>query len=166
MNSKPVRPFKSTIDLDESKRRREENTVSLRRQVRNEHFTKRRIGNDRQVTIEPILSANSLLPPTGELTEEEIKRQADLAEKLKSLPQYLADIQSDDLQRQFNGTQLIRKILSIGLCAQSFVIIRSSRLQSDPLQLKLFFKPISSLVSCNFLDSIISQSCNSKHVGR
>lgn len=115
-SGKPQRPYKSTFDQDESKRRREEATVQLRRQVRIEHSNKRRIGNDRQITVEPILSATSLIPPIGETSEEEIKRQLDLAEKLKNLPQYLADIQSDDLQRQYNGTQLIRKILSIGSC--------------------------------------------------
>mmetsp|Transcript_16124 Transcript_16124/g.31600 ORF Transcript_16124/g.31600 Transcript_16124/m.31600 type:complete len:523 (-) Transcript_16124:143-1711(-) len=93
--NKAQRSFKKGIDAEESRRKREEMTIQLRKQKRDEQVVKRRQANP--------ASPGGTAPP---LT-------IDVQERLKILPQLCQAIGSDDPNQQLDAAIQFRKLLSI-----------------------------------------------------
>lgn len=85
------RVLKKTIDADESRRKREDNNVELRKTAREEQLQKRRL------PMTPIADP----------------RDTSGTPTLSSIPQLLQDVASTDPARQLHGTKQFRKLLSI-----------------------------------------------------
>jgi len=87
----PPRVLKKTIDADESRRKREDLTIELRKQQREEQLQKRRM-------------------PTPQVVDP---RDTSVTPTLSSIPALLQDVASTDGARQLQGTKQFRKLLSI-----------------------------------------------------
>jgi len=85
------RVLKKTIDADESRRKREDLTIELRKQQREEQLQKRRM-------------------PTPQVVDP---RDNSGTPTLSSIPALLQDVASTDGARQLHGTKQFRKLLSI-----------------------------------------------------
>jgi len=93
------RDFKKGIDSDDSRRKREDDRLQLRKKNRKEQLQKRRMGNDKSTVFD-------VANPVG--VEDPV-----LVEKLKELPRIVAGIRSNDPQVQYESVTQIRKMLSI-----------------------------------------------------
>jgi len=95
--NKAQRSFvKKGIDAEESRRKREEMTIQLRKQKRDEQVVKRRQAAPS--------SPGSSAPPGN---------RADIEEKLKMLPQLVVSISSDNPTLQLEAATQFRRLLSI-----------------------------------------------------
>merc|ERR1719510_398080 len=100
MNSRQ-RDFKKGISGEDSRRKREDQRLALRRKDRRETLHKRRTGAGRTVRYDdPVLSSQAATDET------DLKRLVDL-------PQILAGINSQNTQLQYDKVMQIRKMLSI-----------------------------------------------------
>jgi len=86
------RVLKKTIDADESRRKRGENNIELRKTAREEQLQKRRV------------------PMTPQIVDP---RDTSGTPTLSSIPALLQDVASTDGARQLHGTKQFRKLLSI-----------------------------------------------------
>lgn len=102
---------KKGIDSEEARRRREETTVQLRKDKREEQLSKRRQmtgnkGDGSGMTAGGVGGSGGAMQP-GSPSKQEI------ADKLRSLPQLVSNIQSEDPALQLEATTAFRKLLSI-----------------------------------------------------
>lgn len=100
------RQFKQTFDHEETRRRRDEVGVSLRRAVREEFLAKRRNLRDAD---EPLDVASPGFSAAHE------QRLMEVQQRLSALPQRVNDLRSQDQTVVHDSVLHIRKILSIGL---------------------------------------------------
>ncbi|KAI3438906.1 hypothetical protein D9Q98_001320 [Chlorella vulgaris] len=92
------RPVKKGIDLDDARRKREDNIVQLRKDRRDENLQKKRM-------------VSAVVAEGGEL---ESNRGAQAVQhKLESLPAMVQGVWSEDPQAQLDATTQFRKLLSI-----------------------------------------------------
>jgi importin subunit alpha-1 len=102
--NKATRVLKKGIDLEESRAKRAEQTVELRKNKREESIKNRR-------KIEADTNNNNNNQSQKELTPAQ--RNAEIQEKLKVLPKLVSDVNSEDSTRQLEATTQFRKLLSI-----------------------------------------------------
>mmetsp|Transcript_110251 Transcript_110251/g.311026 ORF Transcript_110251/g.311026 Transcript_110251/m.311026 type:complete len:538 (-) Transcript_110251:183-1796(-) len=94
--------FKKGIDEDESRRKREDAAVQLRKQVRDEALQKKRFTDESGQPIDSAMGSGLGAP------------QAQAASStISNLPELTQMLASADPQAQFNATQQFRKILSV-----------------------------------------------------
>lgn len=93
------RDFKTGINSDDSRRKREDSRLQIRKKNRQEQLQKRRMGNNKETVYE----GNNAMGNDDPV----------LAEKLKELPRIVAGIRSNDPQVQYESVTAIRKMLSI-----------------------------------------------------
>ena len=86
------------IDLDEARRKREDNIVQLRKDKRDENLQKKRMTGDMVVPELP----------------DDHHRASSIQQKLEALPMMVEGVMSSDPKVQFEATQMFRKLLSIG----------------------------------------------------
>jgi hypothetical protein len=98
------RPFKAGIDGKQARQRREEVTIELRKNAREEMITKRRYqGQTSQfATVNSTITANENQPAPDEIEK-----------RLKELPQLVAAVNGTDVQKQLEAVTHFRKLLSI-----------------------------------------------------
>jgi importin subunit alpha-1 len=89
-----LREWKRGTDIEESRRKREESSIRIRKNKREENLQKRR--NIQSFSQNPTYFVDSTI-----------------AERLKELPQLIVDISSNDISRQIEATSKVRKLLSI-----------------------------------------------------
>lgn len=93
------RDFKKGIDSDDSRRKREDDRLQLRKKNRQEQLQKRRMGNDKSAVFD--------------VSQPMTNEDPILLEKLKELPRIVSGIRSNDPQIQYQRVTQIRKMLSI-----------------------------------------------------
>lgn len=93
------RDFKKGIDGDDSRRKREDDRLQLRKKNRQEQLQKRRMGNDKAAVYDS----------TNQIQHDDPV----VVEKLKELPRIVEGIASNDPQVQYLRVTQIRKMLSI-----------------------------------------------------
>eukprot|EP00889_Picochlorum_renovo_P000698 jgi/Picre1/27728/NNA_000692.t1 len=91
------RNVKKGIDLDEARRKREDNIVQLRKDKRDENLQKKRM-------------TSSLI--VQESVEEQ-KATSTVQQRLAALPDMVRGVMSEDVQQQLEATTQFRKLLSI-----------------------------------------------------
>lgn len=99
--NKNNRRFKTGIDSDDARKKREEVTIELRRNKREEQIQKRRQAS-MGVAVDPGQAAGGLFRP-GE----------GIADRLAVIPKLVAMLASNDLPTQIDGVTQFRKLLSI-----------------------------------------------------
>jgi len=92
--------FKKALDGDDARRKREDNSVAIRKEKRDEQLTKRR---------KAAVGTTARDGDDGESKEW----TADIKEKMKQLPSLCEALNSDDPQRQEEAVVAFRKLLSI-----------------------------------------------------
>lgn len=101
--------FKKGVDADESRRKREDAAVQLRKQIREEALQKKRATNE--VPAPGTAEAQGEDPMGQGLQMQDAAAAVHVPyEQIQGLTQMIA---SDDVQAQFNATQSFRKLLSI-----------------------------------------------------
>eukprot|EP00668_Euglena_longa_P016142 GGOE01020352.1.p1 GENE.GGOE01020352.1~~GGOE01020352.1.p1 ORF type:complete len:527 (-),score=99.09 GGOE01020352.1:354-1934(-) len=95
-DKKGGRQFKQTANLDEAKKRREEQSITLRTKVRDALLTKKR--NQGMEVAE---------------SSQEGKKESAILQQLQNLPQLVQAIYSEDPQAQLQAALHFRKLLSI-----------------------------------------------------
>ncbi|KAL6781622.1 IPA1 [Auxenochlorella protothecoides x Auxenochlorella symbiontica] len=93
------RNFKKGIDLDEARRKREDNIVQLRKDRRDENLQKKRM-------------VSTVAVQTGEL-ETTRSTPSGVQQRLEALPGMVAGVMSEDPAAQLEATTQFRKLLSI-----------------------------------------------------
>jgi len=107
-NKKNHRAFKKGIDQEESRRRREDVTIELRKEKRDKQLQKRRQKNGGIPTTSPEkISAATSQAASG------VRHTAEIEEKLKLLPQLVEGVNSDNSNNQVECVTHFRKLLSI-----------------------------------------------------
>jgi len=106
----PNRRFKEGISIEDNRRKREDQRLSLRKQDRRNQLTKRRMGLDKKT----VLSSENVAATEG---KDQVHEQHDLEvlRRLKDLPTIVAGIDSNNRQVQYEKTMQVRKMLSIEL---------------------------------------------------
>ena len=101
-------PLKKGIDAEETRRRREDLSVQLRKDKRDENLQKKRLvkGNDGALDSLDGQAAASQEARAAQL-------RMDIAERLRQLPQLVEAVHSPDPQRQLEAVIAFRKLLSI-----------------------------------------------------
>lgn len=99
--NKAQRSFKKGIDSEESRRKREEVTIQLRKQKRDEQVAAKR------------RNATPQAQGTTELKNNSMNEKADIEQKLAMLPQLVQGIHTDDPMQQVECATHFRKLLSI-----------------------------------------------------
>lgn len=102
------RQLKKGIDADESRRRREETSVELRKNKREEQINKRRMMTPGAA---PASSGSNKFDEGRSGSQQQ--RSADVMEKLRALPALVAGVMSEDGGAQLEATMSFRKLLSI-----------------------------------------------------
>lgn len=105
--AKPGRQLKKTIDGDESRHKRQEVTVELRRAKREESVQKRRHMVD--APADPALAGQTAAQAQAQAEQ----KAAELMLKLQQLPQLVAMVMSDQEAAQVDAVTNFRKLLSI-----------------------------------------------------
>jgi hypothetical protein len=110
--SKATRAFKKGIDAEETRQKRVEVTVQLRKQNRDEQVMKRRgaVGETDKPDENSKVTANNA---DNRPTESASKSSSDIRERLKNLPQLVEALNSNDSTRQLEAATEFRKLLSI-----------------------------------------------------
>jgi hypothetical protein len=109
--SKTTRDFKKGIDGDETRRRRTDVTVELRKKTRDEQVMKRRMKAPSLETSNDENASNTAnIAPTA--AEAKLSPK-DIQEKLKNLPQLVQMINTEDQGHQLAAVTEFRKLLSI-----------------------------------------------------
>jgi len=103
------RDFKQGISGEESRRKREDARLCLRRQERKEQLHKRRMGLDKKAVFEND-NGESL---EGKHQSGGNAQDLEIRNRLNDLPAIMAGIDSNDRQQQYEKTMQIRKMLSI-----------------------------------------------------
>lgn len=93
-----TRNIKKGIDLDEARRKREDNIVQLRKDKRDENLQKKRM-------------VSSIMPVGGDL--DTTVGAGGVQQKLEALPSMVRGLYSNDPQAQLEATTQFRKLLSI-----------------------------------------------------
>lgn len=107
MNSQPAdrkKEFKKGVDLEESRRRREETTLQIRKKKIQDRLHKRRQQNVGPSSM--TMDGNSAMAPSG-------LPNASAVSKLESLPQMVAGVMGNDPTVQTECTTQFRRLLSI-----------------------------------------------------
>lgn len=100
--------LKKGVDAEESRRKRADVTVELRKKNRDEQITKRRMKQEGETNSENVNNLNSLTAASAEkLTPQ------DIATRLKSLPQIVSALNSEDVNQHLPAVTEFRKLLSI-----------------------------------------------------
>lgn len=101
--------FKKGVDAEESRRRREETTIQIRKTKKEDRLAKRR---QRNATDNAIPSAQmGLVPPAAPSTTA--APSASTASKLENLPQMVQGVMGDVVATQIDCTTQFRRLLSI-----------------------------------------------------
>jgi hypothetical protein len=111
--SKATRAFKKGIDAEETRQKRVEVTVQLRKQNRDEQVMKRRgaVGETDKPDENSKATTNNA---DNRLTESPSKSSSsDIRERVKNLPQLVEALNSNDSTRQLEAATEFRKLLSI-----------------------------------------------------
>lgn len=104
------RDFKKGIDADDSRRRRADVTVELRKKTRDEQVMKRRMKASAPVESNEN-NNNANLQNTLTPTVDSKLSSSDIAEKLKQLPQLVAAVNSNNGDQQLAAVTEFRKLL-------------------------------------------------------
>lgn len=106
----PNRRFKEGISIEDNRRKREDQRLSLRKQDRRAQLTKRRMGLDKKT----VPKSENVTATEG---KDQVHEQHDLEvlRRLKDLPTIVAGIDSNNRQVQYEKTMQVRKMLSIEL---------------------------------------------------
>lgn len=109
-SSSRQRTFKKCIDADDSRRRRDQISVQIRKEKREQQLAKRRMRTERK-------GGNSSQawpsPGFGEMNTGGMYPDGDLREKLKLLPELVRQLNSSDPKLQHAAVTQFRKYLSI-----------------------------------------------------
>ncbi|KDD73677.1 hypothetical protein H632_c1936p0 [Helicosporidium sp. ATCC 50920] len=95
------RNIKKGIDLDEARRKREDNIVQLRKDRRDESLQKKRMVTGAEIDVSGAEMESTQNPSYG------------VQQKLECLPAMVAGVMSEDPQAQLEATTQFRKLLSI-----------------------------------------------------
>jgi len=99
-NKQPQRKFKQALDTEDSRRKREDKTIELRKAARDDQLQKRRMRTGGVVARDD--------------DDEENKDWADeVSEKLKQLPHMVKGVYAEDEATQLEAVSMFRKLLSI-----------------------------------------------------
>ena len=102
-------PLKKGIDAEETRRRREDLSVQLRKDKRDENLQKKRLvkgGSPTQIDpLDPAAQASA--------DAQTARLRMEIAERLRQLPQLVEAVHSQDPQRQLEAVIAFRKLLSI-----------------------------------------------------
>ena len=110
--TKDRRPLKQGINAEESRLKRVDQQVSLRRQIREENLNKKRnvTGDDGS---DPSSSSLSTGPSSSTVDpSRSAQMKADIAERLRQLPQMMEAVMSNDPRAQIEAVTAFRKLLS------------------------------------------------------
>lgn len=107
--SKPTRVLKKGIDREDALRKREEVTIELRKNKREEQVQKRRMMRPGQAE-----GVSGGAADAATTAANNAARNAEIAEKLKLIPQLVAAVNSENPQAQIEAVTQFRKLLSIG----------------------------------------------------
>ena len=109
-NDRRQRQFKKGIDADDARRRRDEISIKLRKEKRDEQLAKRRMRmNERKGNPSQAWPASGFGMGQGGMYPD-----GDLNEKLKALPELVMNLKSNDPKLQHSAVTQFRKLLSIG----------------------------------------------------
>eukprot|EP00472_Partenskyella_glossopodia_P010235 CAMPEP_0197537244 /NCGR_PEP_ID=MMETSP1318-20131121/56250_1 /TAXON_ID=552666 /ORGANISM="Partenskyella glossopodia, Strain RCC365" /LENGTH=235 /DNA_ID=CAMNT_0043095369 /DNA_START=42 /DNA_END=746 /DNA_ORIENTATION=+ len=109
-NDRRQRQFKKGIDADDARRRRDEISIKLRKEKRNEQLAKRRMRmNERKGNPSQAWPASGF----GGMGQGGMYPDGDLNEKLKALPELVMNLKSNDPKLQHSAVTQFRKLLSI-----------------------------------------------------
>lgn len=106
---KTQRDFKKGIDSDETRRRRVDVTVELRKKTRDEQVMKRRMKAEGETAVDENQDTLNRQP---EVTASSFSKQ-DIQEKLKNIPSLVVNANSNDRQVRLAAVTEFRKLLSI-----------------------------------------------------
>ena len=175
--AKPGRQLKKTIDGEESRHKRQEVTVELRRAKREESVQKRRHMVD--TTADPALAGQTAAQAQAQAEQ----KAAELMLKLQQLPQLVAMVMSDQEAAQVDAVTNFRKLLSIernppiqqvidspGVVARLVHFLRASH--NPVLQVRSHTRtrarrrtaPFPSLLFFFFFSFLFSSSCCCSHL--
>ena len=90
--------FKKGTELEETRRRREDEAIQIRKKERDEQLSRRRRMQDGEETVAPVPTATSALTSSVDIS---------------ILPQLLQAMITGDINVKFQATQQVRKLLSI-----------------------------------------------------
>ena len=111
--TKDRRSVKQGINAEENRLKRVDQQVSLRRQIREENLNKKRnVVGDGAEGFEAS-TPSSLATFSSSDPSRSAQARADLAERLRQLPQMMEAVMSNDPQRQLDAVTAFRKLLSI-----------------------------------------------------
>jgi len=100
--------IKKGVDADESRRKRADVSVALRKKNRDEQVIKRRMKQeDKKDNLENVNNLNALQTPDKKLTA------ADIEVRLKDLPAIVSKLHSEDAVQHLEAVTEFRKLLSI-----------------------------------------------------
>lgn len=107
-----TRAFKKGIDAEETRQKRVEVTVQLRKQNRDEQVMKRRgaVGETGKADENTMVATNVENRPTAAVTK---LTSSDVQSRLKNLPNLVTAVNSEDPTRQLEAATEFRKLLSI-----------------------------------------------------
>mmetsp|Transcript_33299 Transcript_33299/g.43922 ORF Transcript_33299/g.43922 Transcript_33299/m.43922 type:complete len:552 (-) Transcript_33299:207-1862(-) len=100
--------FKKAIDQDESRRRREETTIQIRKSKKEDRLNQRRRTGAAMANQTSATPADSSMQTTGAANYDQ-----NVMQRLESLPQMVAGAMSQDPTVQLESTTQFRKLLSI-----------------------------------------------------
>lgn len=110
-NNKSARDLKKGIDKDDSRQKRVEVTVELRKKNRDEQVMKRRNGagstNDNSENVIPTANNATVAGSAAKLTQQ------DVAQKLKNMSELVAGVNSSEQSRQLQAVVDFRRMLSV-----------------------------------------------------
>eukprot|EP01087_Luapelamoeba_hula_P010412 TRINITY_DN2757_c0_g1_i1.p1 TRINITY_DN2757_c0_g1~~TRINITY_DN2757_c0_g1_i1.p1 ORF type:complete len:571 (-),score=119.97 TRINITY_DN2757_c0_g1_i1:229-1941(-) len=105
--------FKATLDSNDSRRKRTEQRVQIRKSARDESLKKKRnVDLSAAPDTSDVTDMTAHLPQSAHATVTP-KLSASTQQKLLEMPNWINMINSGDSQQQFEGTQNVRKMLSV-----------------------------------------------------
>jgi len=108
-NERRQRTLKKGIDAEDSRRRRDEIGIKIRKEKREEQLAKRRMRSERKGGN----SSQTAWPQTSTNSMNQTPHDGDLHEKLKDLPVLVRNLNSQDPKAQAIAVTQFRKLLSI-----------------------------------------------------
>jgi|Transcript_122438 hypothetical protein len=105
--------FKKGVDAEDARRKREDQAVQLRKQIREEALEKKRMTHD--LPGQALSMVGDFSMPGGQMQDgmQTTFSGPNSAMALEQIPALTQALMSDDPQAQFNSTQQYRKLLSI-----------------------------------------------------
>lgn len=106
------RAFKATHDTEDSRRKREENQIKIRKSKKEARLQKRRAGAAARLAMNSSAAEAAKVAVSG-IVDSDSMSHADGVEALKRLPELVAGVRSADENLQLQYTTAFRKLLSI-----------------------------------------------------